>query len=284
MKKLWFVLPALIVGIVSSCSTIQPENTVSNATNAAITGAPVNANNAMGGAKIEITEGGPADTVRAFYQKLREKKFREAIFMTNLRPAVEGLTDTELQDFSLDFEQLAGQVPAQLEINGEITTGAVTVQVASAPGSRTFTPNQAYAGTATVKVDIELEEVAAGRKPWAQAKTELAGLWRKIRGQILKDYVGFPLLSGLAGLARNRALLVFAACVVLFQMANASMLPLAASMLTLRSSHAASAAVSIPASRSPRSNGASVSVSKHRNRPPPTSASRTSSRFSHRMP
>lgn len=51
------------------------------------------------------------------------------------------------------------------------------------------------------------------------------------------------LLSGLAGLARNRALVVFAACVVLFQMANASMLPLAASMLTLRSSHAASAMV-----------------------------------------
>ncbi len=50
-------------------------------------------------------------------------------------------------------------------------------------------------------------------------------------------------LAGLAMLARNRALMVFAACVVLFQMANASMLPLAASMLTLRSSHAASAMV-----------------------------------------
>jgi NADPH-dependent stearoyl-CoA 9-desaturase len=46
--------------------------------------------------------------------------------------------------------------------------------------------------------DIELEEVAAGRKPWAQAKTELGGLWRKVRGQLLKDYVAFPLLSGLA--------------------------------------------------------------------------------------
>ena len=51
------------------------------------------------------------------------------------------------------------------------------------------------------------------------------------------------LLAGLAALARNRALVVFAGCVVLFQMANASMLPLAASMLTLRSSHAASAMV-----------------------------------------
>jgi fatty acid desaturase len=46
--------------------------------------------------------------------------------------------------------------------------------------------------------DIELEEVAAGRKPWAQAKSELGGLWRKIRGQIVKDYLGFPLLAGLA--------------------------------------------------------------------------------------
>ena len=37
---------------------------------------------------IEIKPGSPADTVRAFYTKLREKKFREAIFLTNLRPAV----------------------------------------------------------------------------------------------------------------------------------------------------------------------------------------------------
>jgi hypothetical protein len=132
MKKLWFFLPALIVGILSSCSTVEPKNATSNAANSAIVGTAANASAANGGAKIEITEGGPADTVRSFYQKLREKKFREAIFMTNLRPAVEGLTDTELQDFSLDFEQLAGQVPAQLEINGEITTGdsaTVTVNI-----------------------------------------------------------------------------------------------------------------------------------------------------------
>ncbi|GAA1254516.1 acyl-CoA desaturase [Pseudonocardia aurantiaca] len=46
--------------------------------------------------------------------------------------------------------------------------------------------------------DIELENVVAGRKPWAQAKAELSGLWRKVRGQLIKDYVAFPLLSGLA--------------------------------------------------------------------------------------
>src|SRR5581483_4027936 len=46
--------------------------------------------------------------------------------------------------------------------------------------------------------DIEIEKVVAGRKSWARAKTELSGLWRKVRGQLLKDYAAFPLLSGLA--------------------------------------------------------------------------------------
>ncbi len=46
--------------------------------------------------------------------------------------------------------------------------------------------------------DIELEEVAAGRKPWPQARAELGGLWRKVRRQIAKDYLGWPLLSGLS--------------------------------------------------------------------------------------
>lgn len=46
--------------------------------------------------------------------------------------------------------------------------------------------------------DIELEKVAAGTKPWAAARAELGGLWRKIRGQLVKDYLAFPLLSGFA--------------------------------------------------------------------------------------
>ncbi len=43
-------------------------------------------------------------------------------------------------------------------------------------------------------------------------------------------------LAGLLGLLEIRALVIFAGCVVLFQLANAAMLPLAASMMTLRSS------------------------------------------------
>ena len=83
---------------------------------------------------IEIKPGSPADTVRAFYTKLREKKFREAIFLTNLRPAVEGLTDAELKEFQVDFEAIANRVPAVLTINGEIVSGDKATVTASLPG------------------------------------------------------------------------------------------------------------------------------------------------------
>ena len=85
-------------------------------------------------ASIQVVAGSPADTVRAFYQKLREKKFREAIFLTNLRPAVEGLTDTELREFQVDFERIASQIPADVKINGEIVSGNKATVTASLPG------------------------------------------------------------------------------------------------------------------------------------------------------
>lgn len=84
-------------------------------------------------ASIEIKPGSPADTVRAFYTKLREKKFREAIFLTNLRPAVEGLTDSELKEFQVDFEVIANSVPAVLTINGEIISENKASVTASLP-------------------------------------------------------------------------------------------------------------------------------------------------------
>jgi len=91
------------------------------------------------GATIPIDPNGPADTVRVFYKLLREKKFREAIFLTNLRPAIEGLTDMEMKDFALDFEAIAGDVPAEIEINGEIITGdqaTVTANLPTADGDK----------------------------------------------------------------------------------------------------------------------------------------------------
>ena len=85
------------------------------------------------GAVIEIKPGSPSETVRAFYAKLREKKIREAIFLTNLRPAIEGLTDDELKEFAVDFEAVAANVPAELEINGEIISGNDATVTAKLP-------------------------------------------------------------------------------------------------------------------------------------------------------
>ena len=89
------------------------------------------------GATIPIEPNGPADTVRAFYRLLRERKFRDAMFLTNLKPAIQSLTDDEMKDFSLDFEALAGDVPDKVEINGEIVTGdqaTVTVNLPKEQG------------------------------------------------------------------------------------------------------------------------------------------------------
>lgn len=108
----------------SSCTVAEPKTSANtNGAVAANTTFLVNTELAPKGATIPIEEGGPADTVRAFYKLLREKKFREAMFLTNLKPAIESLTDAELRDFSLDFAELAGQVPAEVEINGEIVSG-----------------------------------------------------------------------------------------------------------------------------------------------------------------
>jgi len=87
------------------------------------------------GATIEIARNSPADTVRVFYQNLREGKIRAAIYLTNLRPAIEGLTDAELKEFQVDFEAVGRQVPEKLEINGEITTGDRATVTVKLPGA-----------------------------------------------------------------------------------------------------------------------------------------------------
>jgi hypothetical protein len=84
-------------------------------------------------ATIEIEPNSPADTVRVFYRYLREKKFRAAIYLTNLRPAVEGLTDSELKEFQVDFEAIAAVVPEQIQINGEIVSGDSATVTAKLP-------------------------------------------------------------------------------------------------------------------------------------------------------
>ncbi len=86
---------------------------------------------------INIETDSPADAIRTFYSNLREKRFREAIFLTNLRPAIEGLTDAELRDLEVDFTILAQTVPSDIQINGEIISGEAATVTAKMPDDET---------------------------------------------------------------------------------------------------------------------------------------------------
>ncbi len=44
--------------------------------------------------------------------------------------------------------------------------------------------------------DLETEQIAAGEVTWGEKRGMLADIWHKVKGQTLKDYVLFPLLSG----------------------------------------------------------------------------------------
>ena len=88
-------------------------------------------------AKISISPNSPADTVRVFYKDLREQRFRDAMLLTNLRPAIEGLTENELKDLQVDFAPLASQIPADVSINGEIISGKFAAVTAKLPDNET---------------------------------------------------------------------------------------------------------------------------------------------------
>ncbi|MDQ3800957.1 MAG: hypothetical protein M3384_16160 [Acidobacteriota bacterium] len=90
--------------------------------------------------RIRINANSPADAVRTFYKNLRERRFREAMMMTNVRPAVEGLTEAEMQDLSADFEMIARQVPPEIQINGEVVTGNTASVTAKMPNEDTGVP------------------------------------------------------------------------------------------------------------------------------------------------
>lgn len=88
----------------------------------------------LSGPKIDIEANSPADTVRVFYKNLHDKKFREAMYLTNMRPAMEGLTDAELNEFQVDFNDVAARVPQEIEINGEVISGETAIVTANLPG------------------------------------------------------------------------------------------------------------------------------------------------------
>ncbi len=69
----------------------------------------------------------PSDTVRAFYQGMREKKFREALNLSIYRPAIDPLKPEEFEDLRPDFEKMAiavnERVPEKFEITSEQING-----------------------------------------------------------------------------------------------------------------------------------------------------------------
>jgi hypothetical protein len=59
----------------------------------------------------------PTQIVKDFYRNLKEQRFREALMLTNWRPAVESFTPQESEDLRSNFKYLAAQ--ASIEITGE---------------------------------------------------------------------------------------------------------------------------------------------------------------------
>jgi linoleoyl-CoA desaturase len=54
--------------------------------------------------------------------------------------------------------------------------------------------------------DLDFEAIRKGKKSKAQVKRELAGIREKAKSQVVKDYIAWPLLSGLATAAVDAAL------------------------------------------------------------------------------
>ena len=65
----------------------------------------------------------PSDVVRAFYNALREKRFREAFAMSVYNPAIVDLSQSEFDELRPDFERIAALVPAEVELTGEQISG-----------------------------------------------------------------------------------------------------------------------------------------------------------------
>jgi hypothetical protein len=142
LLSIFIVLCSLSLAMVSGCAVaaknaeepgeknnVQTPNNEEKAT--------VVSKNSTSKSKIQIASGSPADRVRIFYKNLRERRFREAMMMTNLHFAVEDVSEEDMQDLNEDFEPLAQQVPAEIEINGEIITNNVATVTAKLPDTET---------------------------------------------------------------------------------------------------------------------------------------------------
>ncbi len=96
----------------------------------------------------------PTETVRQFFQLLREKKYRDAFAMSIYRLASEPLSAAEFEDFRVDFDRIAfaitERIPANVDITGEQISGdaaTVFMKVLDADGKEKIEP------TSLIKVD-----------------------------------------------------------------------------------------------------------------------------------
>jgi len=72
----------------------------------------------------------PTETVRDFYRLMRERKFSEAFALTIYKPAIEGLSASELDELRPDFERMGSAIPEQIEVSGEqVSNDVATVFV-----------------------------------------------------------------------------------------------------------------------------------------------------------
>jgi hypothetical protein len=121
----FFILAAFLFSGCGAAESAAPDTSIAPKADAlAVAPGGPSGNPAIpSGPSIEIKANSPADTVRAFYERLRNRQYVAAMKLTNLRPAVEGLTEEEMKDLGVDFGQIAASIPPQMPINGEIVSG-----------------------------------------------------------------------------------------------------------------------------------------------------------------
>ena len=89
----------------------------------------------------------PTETTRAFYQMMRDKKYREAFAMSIYQPAIDGLSAQEFEDLRPDFDRMAAAIaersPATIDVSGEQISGDVAtvfIKVLNAEGKEKIEP------------------------------------------------------------------------------------------------------------------------------------------------
>jgi len=93
-NKIYLSAILSVSAFIGGCSVQAAKNENPNQTDKSeIYSVKAEQNVSANAASIDVAPNSPADTIRTFYKNLRENRFREAIFLTNLRPAIEGLTD-----------------------------------------------------------------------------------------------------------------------------------------------------------------------------------------------